>query len=60
MATDKTGLPLKYLDTKKVLGIPDDKDANRWLISAVEKVIGIGQYNEMFADLGPDCLMPIP
>ncbi len=36
-----------YLDTGKLLGISDDKQANRWVLSAVEKLVGIERCNEL-------------
>ncbi|MEM9280169.1 MAG: hypothetical protein AAGA76_16525, partial [Pseudomonadota bacterium] len=54
MANKSSSPKLKYLDTKKVLGIPEEKEASAWLISAVENLIGIRRYNELVEDLGPD------
>lgn len=54
MADNSQSPKLKYLDTAKVLGIPEGKEGNAWLIGAAEKLIGIKKYNELVEDLGPD------
>ncbi|MGI9353363.1 MAG: hypothetical protein ACR2O3_17520, partial [Rhizobiaceae bacterium] len=54
MANKSSSPVLKYLDTHKVLGIPEEKPASPFLINSVENLIGIRRFNELVEDLGPE------
>ncbi|MEM7216440.1 MAG: GNAT family N-acyltransferase [Pseudomonadota bacterium] len=54
MAIEPSRPDPQYLETRKVLGIPDGKPVSPALLAAVEKLIGIRSFNQLVEDLGPD------
>lgn len=41
-----------YLSTRKVLGLTDASSVSPWLLSAIEKIVGIDRVNAMMDDIG--------
>jgi len=42
-----------FLSAKKVLGLADTSNPNRFLMAAVEKIIGIEKFNQLLSQAGP-------
>ena len=54
MANKSSSPALKYLDTQKALGIPEEKTVSPFLLNSIENLVGIRRLNELVEDLGPD------